>query len=204
MKGTVKNKFDEALDFIIKVYDTPGNQEIVKRAMLLKKKKEVAAVELNQIRKLLDDWFPVAAYSGKESVKIKGIQKLVDPIRKALEALDTTGTVKRLNKDIQILYKFLPAAKNAADDTVINKLLWNNLLRTAGLGGPAVLLGGPAQTAAGVAALLGFIADLPAAAPALGTQLAQFLNSIGAGQAAPQINQLIKSITTKSAVDVGG
>lgn len=155
----IKNTFKGAFDYLRKTYATPGQEAALKEVELLAKKKFLTAVELDRTRYLIDKSLPSGAYRGAEPVRVEGIQNLVDPMRRALEKMDKTGTIKIVNQDIRILYDMVKAMEHAQSGSAGSQALWKTMQRMITFGGGATLAGTPIASIPFI--VFGAAADFP-------------------------------------------
>lgn len=184
---TVPNNYDNAFQYLRNTYGVQGQENALARIEELAAKPQLSAVELDEVRQMIDFSMPAKAYTGMEPVKVQGIQNLVDPMRETLANLDKTGTLRSTNKEIQALYKLIPYLKNSTNSSVVRQLMFRNIGRALTLGPVALLTGGVPQ---GVAVAFG-LADAATDIPIVSSYLAQLLSS---GVKLPEfLTQLVKA-----------
>lgn len=104
---TVPNKYGQLIDTIKKEYSYPGLEDKLDELIKIGKSKKLTAGQLERLRYLADDVLPSGAYMDATPLKTEGLQKMIDPIRRTLEAMDETGTLRKVNTDIRILHKLI-------------------------------------------------------------------------------------------------
>lgn len=185
---TTPNKFDELLDVIRNEFDQPGQQGILKEIDALKKKGDLTAIELDRIRFLGDDILPRSAFTDTAPKKTEGIQKLIAPLRRRLEKIDLTGTIKQTNRDIQILHDFIPALAQSSKSSIGNQLIARTAARTIALAGPALAIPGVKP----VAFALG-LAEAATDIPGIASGLAQAITKLPKGSIPTFVEDLVKA-----------
>lgn len=182
----IKNTFENAFKHLKSAYGVLGQEETLAEIEALSKKKTLTATELDKVRALIDNSLPTGAYKGAEPVRTEGLQNLVNPIRRILENLDESGTIKKVNQDIRILYKMMDAIEHSKAGSVEGTALFRGALRTVA-GGGAAAVGLPAGITV-PAVLYGATTDFP--------QVASFLAQHAKGltpKIPPGLPKLIES-----------
>lgn len=125
----VPNDFKSAFAHLKSVYDVPGQEKVLSEINELSAKKSLTAAELDRVRSLMDNSLPTGAYKGAEPVKTEGLQNLIDPMRRTLEKLDKSDTIKRVNQDIRILYQMKKAIEHSKSGGVEGAAAFRTLMR---------------------------------------------------------------------------
>lgn len=184
VKDLTKNKYQELTDALYKIYSVPGQSKNLGRIKELANKKMLTAQELDELRYLADSSLPTGAYRGAEPPKTKGMENLIDEIRNRLAKIEPTGTLRRINTDIRVLYDLIPLMSQSAQRSLAGQLFFRG-----GLGGGVAIgakmlspIAGP--LAAGAAGL-----EILRSIPQVSSTLAQILKK--ASQKAPVITRRI-------------
>jgi hypothetical protein len=188
VKTKTPNRFGELFEVLLKEYDVPGQKDVLKKINDLSVKKTLTAIELDDIRGFTDAVLPKSAYLDATPVKTKGMQKLVDPIRRTLEKVDETGTIKQANTDIRVLFKLTDNLDQSSKRVLANQVFFRTAGRVLAGGGVTAVIPGalPFAVATGVAEA---ITDIPQFA----SGLAQTLKGLSENQAAIVLGNILKA-----------
>jgi hypothetical protein len=184
---------DDLFAYLQDQYKTIGNKEELNTISQLFNKKAYTATELDSIRSLADATLPQGAYKGAEPVKTKGLQKVIDNIRRILGDLDESGTLKQQNTDIRILHNLVENLGQSAQRNLANQVLFRTLGRLGAGAGASVAIPGAAPIAAAYA-VGGALTDNPAIA----STVARVLNKIPSSERSEVtklINQIVSAVT---------
>lgn len=196
LKGITKetpNNDKRIFEYLSKVYNEPGLEKEFSEITKLSTKKELKAVELDRIRQLADNSLPRAAYLDTTPLKTEGVQNMIDPIRRNLEVLDKTGTIKKTNTDIRVLYKLMDGLDNSSKKLLAGQMLWKGMQRATTGAGASMLIPGlqPLAIAMGLA---GTITDVPE----ISSRLAVQLQKMPVEKARILLQNLIKGLTSQA------
>lgn len=187
-----KNTFGKLIGYLEGKYTTLGQEDVLEKIATLKGKKLLSAVDLDDLRSLADKTLPRGAYSGAEPVVTEGVEKMINPIRKILEGLDTTGEIVKSNTDIRILQKMI-----GAGGEFLKKASQKDVLGQVGVKGAIGGMGTALASWLGSAGLTTPIAALGAseavlAIPQVSSQLAQTIKTIGEKESTQLIKQALE------------
>lgn len=140
------NTYKPAFDHLLRAYDVPGQEQAAQEILALSMKPELTGAELDKVRSYLDATLPQGAYKGAEPVKTEGLQNLVDPIRRRLEEIDPSGTIRRVNQDIRVLYPMMDAIAKSKATGAEGPAAFRTMMRSGALGA-AKVLGAPVPAA---------------------------------------------------------
>jgi len=189
------NKFQQLLKIVRDKNNVDGLEDIVKEIDELAKVKDLSAVQLDRIRFLADDILPRSSFQDTTPKVTEGIQKLIDPIRKRLEIVDTTGTIKQTNTDIRLLKKLIDPDRGFLTKAAERGFSGVTTLKGATAGATALIPGvGPALS------LLG-LAEAALTVPQVSSTLARAVKALPEGDAVKLIQALIKSATTEGVTE---
>lgn len=192
IKGSAPNKFQKITGLLQKKLGTLNKanagvlDDQVKFINSVANKKKLSGSEIDQIRSIADD----LVFSEQDKILSKQIRELITPLRKSLDKLDKTGTLKTVNTDIRLLKQLL------GDKGFLTAAVEKDIAgRGIGFGGAA--LGASAIPGVGqlAAPLLGFeaISSIPQIAAPLGRGLLTAAESA----AAPAVAAIARGATAK-------